>query len=156
MNYFWWILWQFFFEELFDEYFDEFFWWIFDEFFWRNFWQIFLTSFLTKFFDKLFWPIIVLPLQALGSEYLQSCFCPKFFLACLNPHNLIYLFLNLGCWRNWSKTVRRKYYRTNHQTKQRKIFSTRITFYPLRRWHTSVWHPWNYCGICNALWARGK
>ena len=68
---------------------------VFDEFFWRIFWRIFLTifltkfktNFLTKFFSESFhefflqifledfdWPIIFKPLQALGLEYLQSCF----------------------------------------------------------------------------------
>ena len=76
-EFFWWIFWQSFWQS-----FWHIFWWFFlsnffDEFFWRIFWQIYLMNFLTNF-----WRIILmnfltynlLPLQALGSEYLQSCF----------------------------------------------------------------------------------
>ena len=74
-------------------FFDEFFWRIlmtncFDDFFGEFFWRFFLTIFFDKFFfvelfwqiflknifDEFFWPLIFLPLRALGSEYLRSCF----------------------------------------------------------------------------------
>ena len=52
-------------------FFDQFFWRIF----WRIFWQNLSTNFFWQiFFEDFFWPLIFQLLQALGSEYLRSCF----------------------------------------------------------------------------------